>query len=94
MQRLEGQTIVITGAASGIGAATAERCASEGARIVSLDLADADVSDESQVSAFLARLDGPVHALVNSAGVAVRKTVADQDVESWDRVMAVNVRGA
>ncbi len=94
MPRLDGQTIVITGAASGIGAATAERCAGEGARIVSLDLADADVSDESQVAAFFARVAGPIDALVNSAGIAVRKTIAEQDVESWDRVMAVNVRGA
>ena len=92
--RLLGKTIVITGGASGIGAATADKCRLEGARVVVLDRSDADVSDEAQVESFFSRLPGPIHALVNSAGIAVRKTVLEQDVESWDRVMAVNVKGA
>jgi len=37
MQRLEGRTVVITGAGSGIGLATARRCAAEGARVVAAD---------------------------------------------------------
>ncbi len=92
--RLLDKTIVITGGGSGIGAATAEKCRSEGARTIVLDRADADVSDEDQVRSFFAGVGGPIHGLVNSAGIAVRKTVLDQDVESWDRVMAVNVKGS
>ncbi len=92
--RFTNKTIVITGGASGIGSATAEKCRAEGGKVMVLDRAEADVSDESQVQAFFASLKGPIHALVNSAGVAVRKTVIDQDVESWDRVMAVNVKGS
>jgi NAD(P)-dependent dehydrogenase (short-subunit alcohol dehydrogenase family) len=92
--RLAGKTVVVTGGASGIGAATAAKCEAEGARVVLLDRAQADVSDEAQVAAFFAAIDAPVHALVNSAGIAVRKTVLEQDVESWDRVMSVNVKGA
>ena len=92
--RLSDKTIVITGGASGIGAATADKCRAEGASVVVLDRSDADVSDEAQVEAFFSRVPTPIHALVNSAGIAVRKTVLDQDVESWDRVMAVNVKGA
>jgi len=88
------KTIVITGGASGIGAATAEKLRRQGARVIVLDRAEADVSDEEQVRAFFDGIDGPIHGLVNSAGIAVRKTVAEQDVESWDRVMAVNVKGA
>ncbi len=40
MKRLEGKTAVITGAASGIGAATAERFVAEGARVVIADIQD------------------------------------------------------
>ncbi len=36
--RLENKTVVITGAASGIGQATAERCAEEGARVIVTDV--------------------------------------------------------
>ncbi len=92
--RLSDRTIVITGGASGIGAATVDKCRMEGANVVVLDHAEADVSDEAQVQSFFASVPGPIHCLVNSAGIAVRQTVLEQDVESWDRVMAVNVRGA
>ncbi|SFB68431.1 NAD(P)-dependent dehydrogenase, short-chain alcohol dehydrogenase family [Halobiforma haloterrestris] len=43
--RLEDRTVVITGAASGIGRATAERCAEEGARVVVTDI-DSDGGEE------------------------------------------------
>ena len=92
--RLSDRTIVVTGGASGIGAATADKCRLEGARVIVLDRDEADVSDEAQVAAFFGRIAGPIHGLVNSAGIAVRKTVLEQDVEAWDRVMAVNVKGS
>ena len=37
---------------------------------------------------------GPVHILVNNAGVALRAAVADQDEISWDQVIDTNVKGA
>nr|MDQ2895461.1 SDR family NAD(P)-dependent oxidoreductase [Actinomycetota bacterium] len=58
--RLEGKVCVITGAAGGIGTATATRFAREGARVVGVDVLDhavgersltADLTDEAAVAA-------------------------------------------
>jgi len=99
---LKGKCAVVTGAARGIGAATAamlERC---GAQVARLDLeagegiVTCDVADEATVEqAFaeaLARL-GRLDILVNNAGIAVRKNAFEISAEEWDRVLAVNLRG-
>ncbi|MBL8175912.1 MAG: SDR family oxidoreductase [Bryobacterales bacterium] len=94
--RLAGKTIVVTGAASGIGAATLALCREEGATAVGLDLGSTDrvcdVSDEASVRrAFegMERVDG----LVNSAGIAVRQPAGAQDTAGWEAVFDVNVKG-
>jgi NAD(P)-dependent dehydrogenase (short-subunit alcohol dehydrogenase family) len=101
--RLEGRTAVVTGGASGIGAATARLFAQEGARVVALDIADApdvlrcDVRDEEQVRsamAEVARRFGPIHVLFNNAGAAGRQTVAEHDEASWDLVVDTSLKGA
>lgn len=52
MRRFEGKVVVVTGAAGGIGLAAAERFASEGAKIVAVDLKDSDLGRvEKQVAA-------------------------------------------
>jgi len=99
--RFTGQTIVITGAASGLGLALGQAAEAEGARVIALDrnpspFAQArrcDVASEAEIADALAglpRIDG----LVNAAGVPLRLSVTDTDMADYDRLMAVNLRGA
>lgn len=99
--RFSGKTIVVTGAASGLGLAIAQAAQAEGATIVAIDRTAApfensricDISDEDQVKRALAGL-GRIDAVVNSAGIARRAKVDETDMADYDAVMAVNVRGA
>jgi len=92
------KTVVVTGAASGIGKATADLFASRGYSIARLDvqpgesISVCDVADESAVEKVFKQI-GKVDILVNNAGIAVRKNSLEISREEWDRVMAVNVSG-
>ncbi len=105
--RFSGRVAVVTGAASGIGAAVARRLLEEGGRVASFDLhADApdgvlalagDVSRSADVQAALGRVQeelGPVDVLVCAAGVPGDSlpTVEVTD-EEWRKVLGINADG-
>ena len=106
MARLEGKVCVITGASSGIGAATAERFLEEGATVVGVDLREdgvgtlslaADVADEQQVSDLYNRVRSEferVDVLFNNAGISPTDdaSVLDTSLEAWQRVQDVNLK--
>lgn len=89
---------VITGGASGLGAASAERLAEDGVDVVIFDVtpgADVvvDVTDPAAVNAAAARV-GPVDILVNSAGiVGPTKPLWEVTDTEWAATFAVNVTG-
>jgi NAD(P)-dependent dehydrogenase (short-subunit alcohol dehydrogenase family) len=97
---------VITGAAGGIGRATAALFAEEGARVVGVDLSDdspgelalsADVTDERQVREMYARVReefGRIDVLFNNAGISPDDDVSvlETSLEAWQRVQDVNLK--
>src|SRR4051812_22984922 len=105
-QRHADRRCLITGGASGIGAALARRFAAEGARVAVVDVrpvdgADlaiqADVADHAQVMDAFKRVEsewGGVDIVLNNAGVSEREPCLEVTVESWDRILAVNLTGA
>jgi NAD(P)-dependent dehydrogenase (short-subunit alcohol dehydrogenase family) len=101
--------VLVTGGASGIGAAAVERFRAGGATVAALDrdrdrlttvAADthvvADVSVEAEVDDAVRHAVDALSGLdviVNCAGVSTRGSVVDTRPEDWDRVFAINVRG-
>lgn len=118
---LQGRTIVVTGAARGLGEAFARACAANGAKTVIIGdlLYDEakrvaeqlsvlghdvhshmlDIGDPASVCEFAEWITvkfGMIDGLVNNAAIATGiggKTFEEIDIDTWDRVMRVNVRG-
>ncbi|MCO1659291.1 SDR family NAD(P)-dependent oxidoreductase [Pseudonocardia humida] len=106
MGSLDGLRALVTGGASGIGAAIAELFAAEGAAVAVLDresptasglvAVKADLSDDTAVRAAVeeavAALGG-LDVLVNNAGIGAQGTVETATDDEWARVLDVNVVG-
>ncbi|MFD7923697.1 SDR family NAD(P)-dependent oxidoreductase [Streptomyces sp. NPDC059740] len=102
-----GMAALVTGGASGIGAATAELLMARGARVAVLDrdpsgapegalAVTADVTSDEEVRAAVAEAAGALgglHTLVGNAGIGAIGTVEDNDDAEWHHVLDVNVTG-
>ena len=85
---------VVTGGASGVGAAVVELLRSRGWSVTSLSRREGcDISHEEQVEAAFARLDR-TDALVNNAAVLVKRPFVDVSAPEWDLQLGAGLRGA
>ncbi|SHM79128.1 SDR family oxidoreductase [Rhizobacter sp. OV335] len=105
--RLAGKAALVTAAGQGIGRATAEAFAREGARVIATDINDAalaelsripgitvhhlDVRDGAAVQSLVAGL-GPLQVLFNGAGFVHAGTILECDDAAWDFSFDLNVR--
>ncbi len=107
MERLTGKTAMITAAGQGIGRASAERMAREGAKVIATDVNPALVADLAKVpgveahvlnvldpAAITALIEktGPVDILFNCAGVVHNGTVLEATEAEWDFAFDLNAK--
>jgi NAD(P)-dependent dehydrogenase (short-subunit alcohol dehydrogenase family) len=106
MNRLEDKVAVITGAAGGIGLASAQLFAAEGAHVVGVDLLEhevgelalqADLTDEAAVIELYRTVReqfGKIDVLFNNAGISPTDddSVLVTGMDAWDRVQDANLK--
>ncbi|MCU1554829.1 MAG: 3-oxoacyl-ACP reductase, partial [Arthrobacter sp.] len=97
-----GRGVVVTGGASGIGAAIAAAFTDNGDRVVVMDRASGngtigvDVADEASVQAAFAEARerlGSVDVLVNSAGLLTESPLESMSLDTWNETIAVDLTG-
>ena len=110
LNRFKDKVILITGAGSGIGLATAERIAQEGGHVIAAIFEESqaaavsrfqsfrlDVREEAQwdeVFEAISKEHGGIDVLVNCAGISPTGTAEETTQKLWDDVMAINLRGS
>ncbi|WP_245413076.1 SDR family NAD(P)-dependent oxidoreductase [Arthrobacter celericrescens] len=104
-REFDGLAAIVTGGASGIGAAIADRLAAGGAKVAVLDLdpagsphfgVECDVADNASVRAAVdavVREFGRLDVVVNNAGIGAQGDISANSDEEWLRVLDINVVG-
>lgn len=117
MKRFDNKTVLVTGAASGIGRAAAKRLAEEGAKVVATDIDVAalqtlaaeieaeggtvshmvfDIGQAGQAEAAVAHClehFGQLDVVVNMAGILRFANAHETPLETWQRIIDVNLTG-
>jgi len=103
---LKERVALVTGGASGIGAATVSLLTAMGSRVASVDMRpsaeaelsiEADVGDEDQMAEAVRRIQeelGLLKLAVLNAGVGSFSPIRSMSLDEWDRVHRINLRGA
>ena len=96
MRGLRGRKAIVTGGASGIGAAIVERLRAEGSEVAVFDLKGApavDITDYAAVQKAVTAA-GPVDILVNNAGWDMFRPFLKTDPAFWQKIISLNLVGA
>jgi 2-hydroxycyclohexanecarboxyl-CoA dehydrogenase len=100
MRGLRNKVVIVTGGASGIGAAVCGRFREEGSKVAVFDLNSkpytVDISNQSQVIEGVAAVErdlGPVDVLVNNAGWDKAAPFLDTGSALWQKIIAINLMG-